>query len=273
MKNGKKPKTERWLLSRLTDHPRQAETFCDLPEAESAAFKADIQKNGIRVPPEILPDGVLILGHQRVRAARQLGWTEIDVVVRYDLADAEPAVVEELFVNDNLLRRHLSPLSKARCLRRLLELRRGERASRINGLNLETLKKEIGAQLNLSDRSVNRYLLILDAPSCVQAAFDRGELPLTTAGRVALLYKADQDKIARRIDAGENAKKVVTSALPGNPKREAHQAFLRLLRAFSKDAPKLEGRIALVPASTLDLNRTPLREARQLIDDLLKRKT
>jgi ParB family transcriptional regulator, chromosome partitioning protein len=269
MKNGKKPKQERWPLSRLKDHPRQAEIFVDLPEAEFAAFVADVEKNGIRVPPEILPSGVVILGHQRVRAARQLGWTEIDVVVRYDLADAEPAVVEELFVNDNLLRRHLSPLSKARCLRRLLELRQGERAGRINGLNLETLKKDIGAQLNLSDRSVNRYLLILDAPSCVQAAFDRGELPLTTAGRVALLYKADQDKIARRIDAGENAKKVVTSSLRGDPKSEARQAFLRLLRAFSREAPKLEGRIALVPAFTLDLNRPHLREARRLIDELL----
>jgi hypothetical protein len=36
---------------------------------------------------EILPDGVIISGHLRVRAAEPLGWTEIDVMVRTDLAE------------------------------------------------------------------------------------------------------------------------------------------------------------------------------------------
>ena len=243
MKNAKnlKPKSRRWPLSRLKDHPRQAEIFGDLPDVEFQALVADIKKNGVRVPPEILPDGTVILGHQRISAAQQLGWDEIDVIVRHDLEDAGSAAVEELFVNDNLIRRHLTPLAKARCLRRLLELKQGGRGGRISGLRLETLKQDVGANLHLSDRSVNRYLLILETPPVVQAAFDRGELQLTVAGRVALLKKDVQQSIAKRIEAGEPAAKVVAEAL-ARPIRDddVTRSLKRILISLKTDLPKIE---------------------------------
>lgn len=89
--------------------------FDDLPEAEIDALAADIEANGLRQPIEILPDGTVLAGHQRLRAVRKLGWKEVNCVVRTDLAD-DPAGAELFFIMDNLNRRQLSPIMKARCV-------------------------------------------------------------------------------------------------------------------------------------------------------------
>src|SRR5262245_52989614 len=102
-----------WKLSRLKDHPLQAAAFGDLPEQELEALAEDMRKNGQRQPVEALPDGTVVTGHQRVRAARMLGWAEVAVVVRADLARAGEAAVEAHLLADNLVRRHLTPLARA----------------------------------------------------------------------------------------------------------------------------------------------------------------
>ena len=74
---------------------------------------------------------------------------------------------------------------------------------------MEELKASIATQFHLSLRSVNRYLLVLTAPPAVQQAFDRNEITLVNAGKVALLAKKDQQEIARRIAAGEKTKTII----------------------------------------------------------------
>lgn len=103
-------KSRKWRCS-----TKQLEMFDDLPEAEIDALAADIEANGLRQPIEILPDGTVLAGHQRLRAVRKLGWKEVNCVVRTDLAD-DPAGAELFFIMDNLNRRQLSPIMKARCV-------------------------------------------------------------------------------------------------------------------------------------------------------------
>src|SRR5437763_1950535 len=107
----------RWKITKLKEHPLQEAVFGDISEEELAALAENMQEHGLREPVEILPDGTIIVGHQRVRAARKLGWKEIDVVVRHDLAAAGPAAVETHFIESNLIRRQLGTLARARCLR------------------------------------------------------------------------------------------------------------------------------------------------------------
>src|SRR4051812_6738101 len=83
----------KWRLSRLQEHPRQAELFGNLPDEELRALAEDMRRHGQRQPVEALPDGTLLAGHQRLRAARLLGWDKIEVRVRHDLA-SDPAAAE-----------------------------------------------------------------------------------------------------------------------------------------------------------------------------------
>ena len=117
-----KAKVVKWKISRLKKHPKQDEMFGDISEEERRALADDMERNGQRQPVEIRPDGTIIAGHQRVLAATLLGWTEIDVIVRFDLEEKGDAAVEAHFLGDNLYRRQLSPLNRARCIRRLMEI-------------------------------------------------------------------------------------------------------------------------------------------------------
>src|SRR5262249_30586057 len=117
-------------LEWFKEHPRQAALFGDLPKGELDALVKDLDAKGQRVPVEALPDGTLVAGHQRLHAARQLGWTELDVKIRHDLVGAAPEKVEAEMIDDNYCRRQLSPLLKARCCLRRVQIESGGRALR-----------------------------------------------------------------------------------------------------------------------------------------------
>src|SRR5262245_21002459 len=99
-----KSEVQKWKISRLINHPLQATMFGDLPDAELRALAEDMRANKQKDPVEILPGGIVLAGHQRIRAARLLGWTEVDVVIRYDLAEAGAAEQEKYFIGENLIR-------------------------------------------------------------------------------------------------------------------------------------------------------------------------
>jgi hypothetical protein len=191
-----KAKVVKWKISKLKKHPKQDEMFGDLPYEEHRALADDMKRKGQRHPVEIRPDGTIIAGHQRVLAALLLGWTEIDGVIRYDFEEIADAAVEKEFIDDNLIRRQLSALARARCIKRLMEIESG-RAGGLDWKGKEELKSKIGKQHHLSSRSVSRYDLALDAPPAVQQAFDRNEITLINAGKVALLPKSEQQEIVR----------------------------------------------------------------------------
>ena len=119
----KKRRIERRPLADLRPHPSQAAMFTDLSEIEIKALANDI-KIRLNFPVEITQDGVIICGHQRVRAAQLLGWESILCWVRDDLEEQGDAAVEARLIEDNFDRRQLSQLAIARCYVQLKKLRR-----------------------------------------------------------------------------------------------------------------------------------------------------
>src|SRR4051812_4344141 len=108
-------KTESWKLSRLEDHSLQSKYFPEAPAERFAALKTAMARGEILPPVHVLPDGTILAGHSRVKAARELGRKTIDVVVRHDLAEAGPEATLEFLLADNQDRRQLSKLDEARC--------------------------------------------------------------------------------------------------------------------------------------------------------------
>lgn len=269
----KKQSVRKWKIDRLKDHPQQAAIFGDVPDEEMNALVEDMRKHGLRDPVEILPDGTIVCGHQRVRAAKVLGWKEIEVVVREDLAAAGPAAVETYFVEDNFVRRQLSPLARARCIKRLMELEVGRSADGFRYSQKEALKARIARRMGLSTRSVNRYLLILETPSAIQRAFEEGAITLINAGKVALLPKSVQAGVSRRIEQGERAASVVAQSLgdQGGRQEEPSQAFTRLVGMLKREVPKLQGRATEIRARQLQRSLPALLEASKVLSEVIKR--
>ncbi len=264
--------TEPWPIAELKPHPKQAEMFLDLPEHELQRLAENIDKNGLENPPEILPDGTLIKGHQRVRAAQSLGWTEIEVIVRHDLAEQGEAAVEEAFICDNLDRRQLQPIEIARCYRRLKVL---ERKS-VWGLSQKEkgdLRDQLAKRFGVSGRTLDRYVRVLDTPQAVQDAAARNELPMIMAEQVAGLDRADREAIAMRIQNGEPPKTVVREYLHKGDGRhlrveDALSSFANSLQRAQHDLGQRIGQLKRCQGVSDHL--AVLQGGRGLIDQILE---
>jgi len=62
-----------------------------------------------------------VIGNQRLRAARELGYTKLPCIVRENLSDEEETI---LLIEDNVRRRHLTPIEKARIISKLYRMYR-----------------------------------------------------------------------------------------------------------------------------------------------------
>ena len=68
--------------------------------------------------------GNIVGGHQRLRALKLLGKKTVRCRIRYDLADAAEHEIVQYLIRDNLHRRQLTKLERARLYRELLALER-----------------------------------------------------------------------------------------------------------------------------------------------------
>jgi len=276
--------SQSWLIRKLKPHPRQAETFPDLPDADLDALAADMAANGLQHPIEILPGGVILAGHQRVRAAKKLGWKEIDVVVRHDLAAAGDVATTAYFIGDNLNRRQLSPLAKARCVAELIELEAGRRIEDMYGEDRDNVKKTVAQRMGMSQRNLNRYLLALKAPLPIQMAFERGHLSLTEVGDVALLDKTVAESLADKVEAlnaeESDDRKVkirvreeFCAALISESETSSNTkaSLYRLVRALKRELPIVRGAVEQIETKTLARLRDVMAEAQSLFAALQKR--
>jgi ParB-like chromosome segregation protein Spo0J len=266
--NPPKARREPRALDALVPFPAQGDYFDVLSEADLKALADDIKKHGLKqlievLPPNAasLPENTILCGHQRARALRRLGRTEVEVRVRYDLASESRETVEAVFLRDNLNRRQLDPLAKARAAARLFE---GER--RRGGM--ESLRDRVGKTLGMSGRNLDRYMSLLRAPLAVQNAFRAGKLSLVLAARLGGASQARWDEAERRIESGENPGVVAREVL-GAPARDgASDLDFGPLRRWSAAA---RDQAATIPAATLRRNETTLREAAAVIEKLLVR--
>ena len=64
-------------VNELSPHPRNREFFDDLSGEKWTSLLDSIRENGVKVPVLITQDNVIVSGHQRVRAALELGMTEV----------------------------------------------------------------------------------------------------------------------------------------------------------------------------------------------------
>ncbi len=123
-KSRRKRRIENRPVESLKPHASQPKLFGDLSDAELQRLADDIKKNGLRNAVEILADGTVIAGHQRIRATKRLGRSEIRCWIRDDLERQGEAAIVARLIEDNMNRRQLSRLGVARCYLRLKELER-----------------------------------------------------------------------------------------------------------------------------------------------------
>lgn len=220
----------KYPIADLKPYPHQKDVFANLAKMQLQELAASMDREGQKHPVEILSDGTIICGHQRTRAAKMLGWTEILAVIRDDLETQGEAAVFDHFVRDNLDRRQLGQLEIARCYRALKENAKKLPEDRRTSLKGVDTRDHLAKRFGMSGRNIERLLKVLDTPAEVQRAVSDNRLSVKEAGEVAKLSKAKQQEIAKEIAKGGKPVEVVKGYLTAQPKH--HKKYQTRVKAF-----------------------------------------
>lgn len=276
--------TEKWAIADLHEHPEQHDLIGDVLDGELNDLVESIRRNGLQHPIEILPDGTVVAGHQRLRAVKLLGWTEVDVIVRHDLAQAGEDAVVTYLIEDNLHRRQMNPLAVARAYHHLKEIERDRSYEELGYDDRRDIRDRIAERLGdqYSGRTLDRYEQLLDMPRVVQDAVIAKTLPLTLAVKITRLREAHKRAIADRIEAGEPAKTVVEEYVQprnssgGNDSEPTpHALYRRLVDSLSDSVEGLPRYVEDVAGSARDSTEviSVLERSSELIDRLREAET
>jgi len=189
-------------VDELRPNPHQPRTVFD--EEELQSLSESIKSSGVLQPIVARRrDGMLevVAGERRLRAARLAGLSRVPVVVRQvdDRAMLQMALIE------NLQRRDLNPMEKARAFRQLIQ---------DNGWSQDQAAQAVG----LGRPTVANFLRLLELPADVQAAVANGSITMGHARPlVGMMNEAARLALLKRIVAEDLSARAVEKIVAAQP--------------------------------------------------------
>lgn len=189
-------------VSDLSPHPKNNYYFDDVSGDKWNEFLESIRKNGVREQIIVTDDMVIVSGHQRVRACKELGIQVIDAKIEHYNSDDD--VIRDL-IEINTKQRGVISDSEIKIGRRIKFLEEyygvehgGDRASG-NNFHLKS-QKDLAEDFNMSTRTLRNYKSLTDLIPELQDAVQSGQITATTAmGFVKKLSPEEQKKLAESI--------------------------------------------------------------------------
>lgn len=151
---------QRIAIARIRANPFQPRQEFDA--AELAELEASLRMSGLLQPITVRRRGdafELIAGERRLRAATNLGWSEIQAIVR----DFDDQTMLVLALVENLQRSNLNPLEEARGYRRLID-------------DFHLTQQQVAEAVGKDRTTVTNLLRVLTLPEQVQELVEKGNL-------------------------------------------------------------------------------------------------
>ena len=196
----------------LKPHPRNNEFFDDLSGEEFERLKNSIRDEKIYNDILVSPDMTIISGHQRVRAAKELGMKLVPIKIDEDLQD-ENAKLRAL-ISNNFGRRKNDPEKDRKALVTYVELngykQHDNQWTCHNGTTTKISLDQIAAELSMSKRNLQRALSIernLTEP--MKKLLDEGIISKTIAAD--LISSLSEDEQEDLISSLDTTKKITQS--------------------------------------------------------------
>lgn len=198
-------KIVQWPIGRLKPHSRQCHLFTDLTPIQLQQLAESLEKDGLVCPVEITPKGVIICGHQRVMAAKLLGWDRIACWVRSDLAEQGEEAVFDRMTSDNLGRRQLTRMGIGRAYLLLHERHYSgwQAKQQVAG----DLRDYIGKMLDVDGTTAERWAKLAQLPIEFEPLIESGVLTQQIAHKI-LKSRLPMDQIEQ---LGQELTKLSTS--------------------------------------------------------------
>lgn len=210
----------------LIPHPRNTEFFDDINGDKWEDFKKSIVRRGVVEGVVVTQDLVIVSGHQRVRACKELGILEVPCrVTHYPENDPqtgnpkEDMILEDL-ISTNILQRgigNVNPMKMARCiveLERIYGIRNGSAGGigvnqytnelESNNFTEAKTQSDLASELNMTKQQLHNFKKLNDLIPEFQELVEEGSLKATTAYKVwAKLPQEEQKKFFNSIGGND----------------------------------------------------------------------
>lgn len=195
-------------INELKPHPRNNDFFDDMIGEKWKEFKESVEKRGVIEPIVITPDKVIVSGHQRVRACKELGIKTVMCDVH--TYNNEDEILQDLLETNIRQRGDVGGSAKKVGLR-IKELERiygvehgGDRKSNTNNSVLIS-QTDIANKLGISVDTLQNYKLLADMIPELSDLVDTGIVTKTTA--LAMMRNLSEQEQKEFIDSIPTDKK------------------------------------------------------------------
>lgn len=187
-------------IEELKPYPRNSEFFDDMTGEKWQEFLKSIKTSGVIEPIVITQDKVIVSGHQRVRACKELGITEILAEVK--TYDNEDGLIKDL-LETNMRQRGEIGGSSVKLGRRIRELERIYGIQKGNnqhsnkedsGLSTILTQKELADKLGISLDTLKSAKSLTLLPQEIQGLIERGNISTTAAIKIISKLTAEQQE-------------------------------------------------------------------------------
>ncbi len=192
----------------LKVHPRNAEFFDDISGKEYEDFKHSIQEEGIISEIIVSPDMTIISGHQRFKAAKEIGINMVPIRIREDLIDEDKKLRVLLAANfqrpknSDAKQRKIADEYVRLCGYKNGEIGRNHPQDFQNGKPGKMTLEEIANQLGTSKTNLTRALRIeRNLTDSMKELIDSGVITKTLASdTIASLSEEEQEELISKLD-------------------------------------------------------------------------
>lgn len=188
-------------VSKLKPFPKNDYFFDDLTGPQWEEFKKSIQSSGVIEPVIVTTDLVIISGHQRVRACKELAIDKVLCDIRR--FDSEDEQLKQL-IETNIKQRGIGNPNSVKLGRCIRELERIEGithgGSRVQNAPLKN-QEEIAHEIGISVDQLKRYKSLTNLIPELSDLVETGEVNVTTAAAIARkLTKEQQQELAEKLE-------------------------------------------------------------------------
>lgn len=182
----------------LTPHPQNDYYFDDIAGEAWDEFLRSIQTSGVIEPVIINQNKVIVSGHQRVRACKELGINEIMTETKQ--YDSDEQMLKDL-IETNIRQRGIgnpNPVKFGRCIQTLERIYgfkegRPEKLSN-NFTDNPHSESDLAAQLGLTRQSLQNYKQLATMIPEIQDLINTGKVTATTARAIVKKLSEDEQR-------------------------------------------------------------------------------
>ena len=186
---------QEFKVSDLIPHEKNEFYFDEMSGQKWTEFLESVRTSGVIEPPVVTDKRVIVSGHQRVRACKELGIDAINCEVR--IYDSEDRVLKDL-IETNIRQRGTIAGSEMKMgriikeLERIYDVKRGRPTKNTNNVGNKT-QADIAADLNIDNMETYRQNKSLtDLPVEFQELIDVGKITPSTASRVIVKLSEEE---------------------------------------------------------------------------------